>query len=247
MTSSSKPTLIFVPGAWHSPACYSAVIERLQSGSDPYKCVTVELGSVGAEPGSPSLQSWQPDVDAVRGAVQKELEEGNDVLLVCHSYGTLPTQEAPKGVDLGGRVKQLIIAGFILDVGESLVSISQGNFPPLWDIRGDVIYPNDPENAFYHDLPIAEQKHWSSLLKSQTYASKKSPLTYTAWRYIPTTFVIAEEDRAIPAFLQEGFCKAAIEKGASLKVQRLPSSHSPFLSMPDKVVECIKAAAGDSR
>jgi hypothetical protein len=62
------------------------------------------MPSVGCKGGSLSRESWQPDIDAIRNAINVEVKEGKDILVVAHSAGTLPTNEALKGVD-AGRVK----------------------------------------------------------------------------------------------------------------------------------------------
>jgi hypothetical protein len=58
------------------------------------------------------------------------VKDGKDVLVVAHSAGTLPTNEALKGVDAGG-VKQMIIAGFMVDPGNSVLSFCSGVHPPV--------------------------------------------------------------------------------------------------------------------
>lgn len=134
MTSKSLPTLIFVPGAWHRPSCYAPTIKLLEALPQAYKCVPIAMPSVGCKEGSPSRKSWQPDIDAVRNAIDAEVKEGKGVLVVVHSGGTLPTNEALKGVD-AGRVKQMIISGFLFDSGNSILSFCGGVLPPVLDIK----------------------------------------------------------------------------------------------------------------
>jgi surfactin synthase thioesterase subunit len=129
MTSKSLPTIIFVPGAWYHPGCYASTIKLLESLPKPYKCVPVAMPSVGCKQGSPSRESWQPDIDAVRNAIDAEAKNGKDVLLIVHSAGALPANESLKGVD-ARRVKQMIIAGFMVDSGNSVLSFVVGCNPP---------------------------------------------------------------------------------------------------------------------
>lgn len=56
---------------------------------------------------------------------------------------------------------------------------------------------------------------------------------------VPKTYVLTENDEAVPPSLQEMFTKI----GAFDTVIRIPSGHTPALSMPDKVVEIIVNAA----
>ena len=126
-----RPTLIFVPGAWHTTACYDTIMPLFKS----FKCVRVDLPSNGAAEGSPSTWTWLPDVSAVRQAIQEEVRLGHRVLLVTHSYGSLPAQEAVKDFTGTGLISQLIIAGFMLELGESLISFFGGTIPPMYDRR----------------------------------------------------------------------------------------------------------------
>jgi pimeloyl-ACP methyl ester carboxylesterase len=50
------------------------------------------------------------------------------------------------------------------------------------------------------------------------------PLTNAAWRAVPSTYVVCEQDQAIPPFAQEAMAKRAET------VLRMDAGHSPFLS-----------------
>ena len=52
-----------------------------------------------------------------------------------------------------------------------------------------------------------------------------------------TTYVVCEQDQAIPVPAQEAMSSSADH------VERLPSSHSPLLSMPDRLAEVLANAA----
>ena len=47
----------------------------------------------------------------------------------------------------------------------------------------------------------------------------------------------------MPLVAQEGMIKAAQDLGADMQTCRIKSSHSPFLSKPDEVVDLIVRAA----
>lgn len=63
------------------------------------------------------------------------------------------------------------------------------------------------------------------------------PVTYTAYLEIPSTYIVCENDKALPPSVQERMI--AQGKGA-FRVERCQEGHSPFLSNPDYIVECIK-------
>ncbi len=52
----------------------------------------------------------------------------------------------------------------------------------------------------------------------------------------PSSYIICEHDRAVPSEAQEAMASAADQ------VYRLPSSHSPLISMPQQLAEAITAA-----
>lgn len=52
----------------------------------------------------------------------------------------------------------------------------------------------------------------------------------------PASYIICEQDRAVPPEAQEAMA------GAAEHAYRLPSSHSPLLSMPQRLAEAISAA-----
>ena len=109
----AKPTLVFVPGAWHSPEGFGQVISLLEK--DGYKSVGVSLASVGAEP---PLKDMSADVKAIAKVIASEVDQEHDVIVTFHSYGSVPGCDAIKGFTKadqkakgkkGGVVKLLFI------------------------------------------------------------------------------------------------------------------------------------------
>ena len=95
---SSPPIIVFVHGAWHSPACFHKVISILEPLG--YTCISVALPSVGA--GSPR-KNIDDDSAAVRTAVIKALDDGNDVVVAMHSYGGAVGNNALEGLSRSER------------------------------------------------------------------------------------------------------------------------------------------------
>jgi pimeloyl-ACP methyl ester carboxylesterase len=107
------------------------------------------------------------------------------------------------------------------------------------------VTPLTPEKIFYHDLPLSEAAYWSSKLKRHSYSTKFAGASTAAWRTIPSTYLICEDDRANPVVVQEAMVKACQDAGADMKTERLFASHSPFLSKPDEFVAFLRRAAGE--
>lgn len=96
-----KPTIVLVPGAWHTAKCYDILVPHLQDAG--YAALALTLPSVGA---SPPTQSLDPDVDHIRKNIQPLLDAGKDVVVVMHSYGGIPGGSAVKGLSKVDRQDQ---------------------------------------------------------------------------------------------------------------------------------------------
>jgi pimeloyl-ACP methyl ester carboxylesterase len=97
----SKPTFLFVPGAWHLPAYFDPVIKYLAGHG--YRSVSVTLPAVNSSPAATSLQ---PDVEAVAAALAALLDDGSGAVVVMHSYGGMVGTDA-----VGKVVKERAEAG----------------------------------------------------------------------------------------------------------------------------------------
>jgi pimeloyl-ACP methyl ester carboxylesterase len=222
------PSLLIVPGAWHKPDHYRPLVDEL-SGIDVH---IVTLTSIGKDPGA--LGDMYADAEAIAQAAAAI--EGA-VVVVAHSYGGIPTTQA---LPYATNVRHLIyLAAFQLDAGESLTSIQRGSLMP-WSRRhqragiGDYVEAMTPMTVFYNDVDIFTARRAVAQLGYQSYASMQQQLTETAWRSIPSTYIICDSDNAVPVAVQELFAERADD------VLRLSSSHSPFLSQPAALARLIR-------
>ncbi len=72
-----------------------------------------------------------------------------------------------------------------------------------------------------------------SQLQPQSASSFTEAVRSAAWRDRPSTYVVCEQDQAIPLFAQEAMSRRARD------VFRLDAGHSPFLSQPAEVVKLL--------
>lgn len=90
----AKPTIVCVPGEWHTPKCYDDVFAALETHD--YPTVGLPLPSVGAPT---ALPSFDEDVKAIKECLRTLVEEEEkDVVVVVHSYSGMPGTEAPAGL-----------------------------------------------------------------------------------------------------------------------------------------------------
>ena len=92
----------------------------------------------------------------------------------------------------------------------------------------------DAEHRLYNDTPPTEAKLWASRLIPQSYKVQTTKMTRAAWRYIPSTYVVAERDQALPPQVQRAFAKRI-----RADVVRLETGHCPMLSAPGALAKTI--------
>ncbi|KAF9728988.1 hypothetical protein PMIN06_010440 [Paraphaeosphaeria minitans] len=241
-----KPTILFVPGAWHLPSCYDLVSTPLSAAGFPV--LSVSLPSNSHTP----IPSFEPDIAAIRAALKPLVESEKNVVLVAHSYGSVPANEAIKGLtrrereargEQGGVLHYVFISAFITPVGVSLMDALQNKDLPWFIVQEDkmLVRPDTPREIFYGDLSDEAAAKWVQRLVPFSYQCYHGKTRYAAYGEVQTTFVFCTEDKAIPISVQEGMVAAAEQQGAKFgRVVLEGSSHSPMLSRPGELVEVIK-------
>lgn len=89
----------------------------------------------------------------------------------------------------------------------------------------------------FHDLPDDQAERWHKALQiepSVKYWASTGPVTHAGWRDVPSTYILCELDRLLPAALQETLAGVA-----GSKVVRLEAGHYPFLSRTEDVAKII--------
>lgn len=132
MSTQTKPTIVLIPGAWHSPVHYTTLIDLLeQAGYPVFPC---RLPSVDAS--DPNIVSVATDTDFIQNRLLIPLlTEGRDILLIMHSYGGMPGSAAAKGLSkrerqaagkAGGIIGLVYIAAVLAHEGQSLEEVMGG-------------------------------------------------------------------------------------------------------------------------
>ncbi|KAL6693453.1 Alpha/beta hydrolase fold-1 [Trichoderma pleuroticola] len=244
IVTAEKPTIFLVPGAWHEPDCWDAVTSQLEEYGYPFS--TVQLLSSGGE----SSTSVAEDASHIRKSISRLVDAGKEIILVMHSYGGIPGTESAKGLlkkdrqaegKLGGIISLVYVAAFLLPPGASLASFL-GFMPPWVLFDGDKITVDGPENIFYNDMPEPQTKDAIAKLNYQAKPSFYTNLTYPAYQEVPASYLLCEQDNAIPFVAQQAMVGIG---GPGVTSYVCSSSHSPMFSMPGKVVEVIRATAGE--
>lgn len=216
--------ILLVHGAWHDGRCWDALRTHLGDR----EVHAVDLPSSGND--AATLGDLAADAQVVR-----EVLDALDrpAVVVGHSYGGMVISEATAGRD---DVAHLVyVTAFMLEEGESLTGALGGVLPPWIEAVADgaATKANDAVEAFYADAAQADADEAVSRLGLQSMASFADELTGAGWKKIPSTYVICEQDNAIPPEAQEGMSQRA---GA---VHRMDTSHSPFMSKPAELAPLI--------
>jgi pimeloyl-ACP methyl ester carboxylesterase len=231
-----KPTVVLVHGGWADSSGWNSEVTALQ-----------RLGYPVIAPANP-LRGLASDAAYIRSVL--ETIEG-PIVLVGHSYGGAVITNAAVGVP---QVKALVyIAGFAPDEGESLVQLVTKNpgseigpqtlitraYPLPGGGEGTDLYLTQDgfQTAFAADVPkrVADQM-WATQrpFSEEAFAS---PSGEPAWKTIPSWYLVAREDRAIPPATQRFMAERA-----HAKISEVKASHVPMVSRPAATMDVIIAA-----
>ena len=219
-----KP-IVLIHGAWHNASCFSRVSGLLiDQGYDVH---SVDMPLTGVE----------DDVQAAR----QVLTSLPGCVVLGHSYGGLVITHAAVGVDIAHLV---YLAALMPDQDEDVNElVSQHPSPALAQavvVLKDGRLAIDPElaiPAFYHDCEETAAKTAARTLRPQRFAPFPILREPPAWRRVPSTYVVCEDDRAQHPDLQRVFAARATQ------TVELAGSHSPFLARPDRVAAVLKGLA----
>ena len=227
--------IVLVHGAWADGSSWAKVIPILEAQG--YHVVAAQL----------PLTSLQDDDAATQRAIARltALYPG-PVLLVGHSYGGVVIGDtAGNDPNVAGLV---YVAAFAPDSGESALSLlgtlkTESPITPFL-LRDQAqqfvtISAQGVAVAFAQDLSKTEQAQLTATQGSTSVADLLATPTVTpAWRTKPTWFIVASQDKAITAGLEESMAERI---GATTIT--LPTCHLAMLQEPQRVAEFIEQAA----
>ncbi|KAJ5160070.1 uncharacterized protein N7482_007074 [Penicillium canariense] len=252
-----KPAFVIVPGAWHRPQHYRKLINGLANFN--YEAVGVTMPSVDSSPPHPS---WDQDAQAVRRVIMKYLNAGTDVITVAHSFGGVAMSEAVKGLGKQdrereghkGSVRRLVyMCAMALPKGQTHVGQLVPVTPEEEEIErkrqelaakyGGMKFTEDGamvlegeivQDILYSRCDPKDAQEALSMLGSFPAGPLTVPATYSAFKEIPSTYIVCKNDNALPACVQ----RRMIAQGeGAFDVEECDEGHSPFLSNPSLIVD----------
>ena len=96
---------------------------------------------------------------------------------------------------------------------------------------------DNPDHRFYNDLPKPEQDKWVAELRPQLAKAQLTPISNAAYQHYPVTYLFCENDQALPVEVQRMMVES---NGPHFDTETCTSGHSPFLSMPERVLEVVQ-------
>ena len=222
-------------GAWDRAASWGDVAGRLRA--DGYPVVV---------PDNP-LRSLAGDAAAIRHVID---QIAGPIVLVGHSYGGAVITDAALG---DPQVRALVfIAAFAPEAGESILQLGAhdlGSVIPVSLLAVPFVGPGglgvdlyiNPllfGAAFAADVPPATVQAMARNQHPLTLKAFTDPSGPPAWRSIPSWYMVARQDHAVPAAAERFMARRA-----GSHTTEIDSSHAVHVSHPGAVADLIRAAA----
>ena len=237
----ANPTIVFVHGGWADSSGWNQEITNLERRGYPV-----------IAPANP-LRDLASDAAYIRSVLQTI---SGPIVLVGHSYGGAVITNAAVGVP---NVKALVyIAAFAPDKGESLVQLVTMNpgsqiGPTTLDFRpyplpgggtGTDLYIKKSafHDAFAADLPLQMTDQMQATQRPFSNEAFQSPSGEPAWKTIPSWYMVATQDHALPSATERFMAQRA--HATTVEVD---SSHVAIISQPEATTRLILDAADSIR
>jgi pimeloyl-ACP methyl ester carboxylesterase len=102
-------------------------------------------------------------------------------------------------------------------------------------------------SRMYDAWPEERALAWAKAAPKQSALSFASPVTYTAFKDIPSSYIFCEQDQVVPPALQEEYVKnIKIVAGGVVDLHRLDSNHVPNLTATEILAKVILKIAAAS-
>jgi pimeloyl-ACP methyl ester carboxylesterase len=244
--SQTGKTYILVHGAWHGAWCWHKAVPLLEAKEN--KVIAFDLPGHGDDSTKPENVTL---TDYVNKLVSIANAQNGPVILVGHSMAGVVISQAAEELGVNKVSSLVYLDAFLPASGESLFSLVEmvlkqlppntsqhpsliESIIPSPDHQTNFIKPGMAESIFYHDCSEDDKKFAIARISKQPIAPLATPvhLTDSIYGSIPKYYILCTEGKDLDkTFLSTHVpCK---------KVYKLASSHSPFFSMPEKLVEIL--------
>jgi pimeloyl-ACP methyl ester carboxylesterase len=248
VANAQSKTYILVHGGWHGAWSWNKVVPLLEAKGN--KVLAIDLPGHGEDKTPASSVTL---LDCVQKVVAVANSQTGEVILVGHSMAGVIIAQAAEELGREKVAKLVFLDAFMPQNGESVFALAGkaaqlakpvSTSQPVPSLQESMIFSEDqkssqlkPENVialFYHDCSREDIEFAKSKLGWESMAVLATPVSVSEARYgaVPKIYILCTEAKDLD--------KSSIAKNVSCqKVYTLASSHSPFLSMPDKLAAIL--------
>ena len=228
-------TFLLLHGAFCRRGVWNATADALLAAG--HRVEALNIPSSGSNPSD--LGGLEDDAATVARALD---EAGPGTVLVGHSGAGIVLAALADHPAVGHSV---YVAALHPQRGQSMADMLGGQIPNWMAVR-----PDDGVIQVSDDAEVVRQAVCADVEQDRFLRDVYPRYVLTSLRSLAdacsapaarhgTTYVICEQDQALPPAAQEAMSSTADH------VERLPSSHAPLLSMPERLAQVLdKAAAG---
>ncbi|WP_194396316.1 alpha/beta fold hydrolase [Microbacterium atlanticum] len=227
-TSDVRIRFVLVHGACHGAWTWETVAPRLEAH-----------GWLVTAPELP-FTSMHEDARVVRDAVAAARERGERVILVGHSYGGGPITQG------GAEADHLVYAAAAVpDVGEPTDderTITPEALRAAVMLENNTVLSMDPQHAAASFLQRTDPdlaRRAVERLRPQPVLCFEEPLTEAAWRHVPSSYIVATDDRSFATDFQRVLAARVRD------VIELDCDHSMYYSATDGLVRRLEEIAAE--
>ncbi len=233
-----KRRFLLVHGAWHTAKCWDHVVPRLKALGHEAEAIDLPGRSASFPSG------WKISIeDHVEAIVSAASQFEAPVTLVGHSMGGIMISAAAEKKPEQFN-KLVFLCAFLPKDGDSLMSLSQkdkgskvASVMSMSLLKGTSRIKGDATEVFYNDCTpdMVELAHAQLATEPGRPVLSKLQLTEEKFGTLPRSYILCTEDQAISIDYQ----KQMLARQPCGKTFTLNASHSPFLSMPDALVDAL--------
>jgi pimeloyl-ACP methyl ester carboxylesterase len=235
-----QKTYVLIHGSWLGKFCWTEVVPILEKLG--HTALTIDLPAHG-EDGTPSENA---SLDGYRDAVIAAIGDRTDVILVGHSMAGVVISAVAEAIP--DRLKSLVyLCAYLPRSGESLYQLTSEDqeslvgqywrqahpeqYSPAWVATEGIV------ETFGADCPPQYQDVLVKRHRPEPVPPLATPVTLTETRYgsVPRDYIETLADHAVSHQLQT----LMLSRVSVRQRFQLPSSHCPFFSMPDRLVDCL--------
>ncbi len=230
-------TYLLVHGSWHGAWCWKKVTPLLRQQG--HQVAAIDLAGHGNDHTPVSEITLQTYANQIRQSAEAAAEP---IILVGHSMGGIPITQAAESCP--DAIQTLVyLAAFLPRDGEFLFQLAQTDTESLIpqnliieEAKGTVRLKDEAiREVFYGDCTEQDVRFATKHLVPDPMAPLATPVQITPENFgrVPRIYIECLKDRAVSPALQ----KSMYEASPCEQIFSMDTSHSPFFSRPEDLVE----------